>query len=63
MKTEVHKILEGNQLAGARLISRLEDEDPHGIEMLKALYPQTGKAFLIGITGPAGPGNPPWCPA
>ena len=57
MKTEVHKILEGNQLAGARLISRLEDEDPRGIEILKALYPQTGKAFLIGITGSAGTGK------
>jgi len=43
MKDEVHKILEGNQLAGARLISRLEDEDPRGIEMLKALYPQTAR--------------------
>jgi LAO/AO transport system kinase len=57
MRDDVQKILEGNQLAGARLIRRLEDEEPHGLEMLKALYPHTGKAFLIGVTGPAGTGK------
>ena len=57
MTPEAEKILAGDQLAGARLISRLEDGDPAGIELLKALYPKTGRAFLIGITGPAGAGK------
>ena len=57
MKPDVEKILLGDQLAGSRLISLLEDQDPRGIGMLKALYPHTGKAFLIGITGPAGAGK------
>jgi LAO/AO transport system kinase len=57
MKPDVEKILHGDQLAGSRLISLLEDQDPRGIGMLKTLYPHTGKAFLIGITGPAGAGK------
>jgi LAO/AO transport system kinase len=57
MKPEVEKILAGDPLTGARLISLLEDRDPLGIEILKDLYPMTGKAFLIGITGPAGAGK------
>lgn len=57
MKPDVAKILQSDQRAGSRLISLLEDRDPAGIEMLKALYPHAGKAFLIGITGPAGAGK------
>jgi LAO/AO transport system kinase len=57
MKPEVEKILGGDIQAGARLISLLEDRDPFGIQLLKALYPRTGKAFLVGVTGPAGAGK------
>jgi LAO/AO transport system kinase len=53
----VQKIVEGSQLAGARLIRMLEEEDPSGIEMLKQLYPHTGQAFVVGITGPPGSGK------
>lgn len=49
--------LKGNQLAGARLIRLLEEGDPAGIEGLKVLYPHTGKAFILGITGPPGAGK------
>jgi LAO/AO transport system kinase len=49
--------LNGSQLAGARLIRLLEEEDPVGIEGLKALYPHSGQAHLIGITGPPGAGK------
>ena len=57
MKPDAEAILAGDQLAGARLIRRLEDRDPRGIEILKELYPRAGNAFLIGITGPAGAGK------
>jgi LAO/AO transport system kinase len=57
MKPDVEKILHGDQLAGSRLMRLLEDRDPRGIEMLKAIYPHVGNAFLIGITGPAGAGK------
>lgn len=49
--------LQGSQLAGARLIRLLDDEDDRGIEALKDLYSHTGKAFIIGITGPPGAGK------
>jgi LAO/AO transport system kinase len=49
--------LRGNQLAGARLIRLLEDQDPVGIAGLKALYPHTGDAYVLGITGPPGAGK------
>jgi LAO/AO transport system kinase len=57
MKIETEKILQGNQLAAARLIRLLEEGDPAGIVGLKKLYPQTGKAFILGITGPPGAGK------
>jgi LAO/AO transport system kinase len=57
MTPDIQKILDGDQLAGSRLISLLENRDRRGIEMLKAIYPRTGRAFLIGITGPAGTGK------
>jgi LAO/AO transport system kinase len=53
----VQKIINGNQLAGARLIRLLEEGDNAGIGMLKHLYPHTGKAFVLGVTGPPGSGK------
>ncbi len=53
--------LKGSQLAGARLIRLLEEGDPEGIEGLKTLYPHTGNAYLIGITGPPGAGKSTLC--
>ncbi len=57
MKIETDKILQGNQLAAARLIRLLEEGDPAGVDGLKTLYPQTGKAYILGITGPPGAGK------
>ncbi|UCG05229.1 MAG: methylmalonyl Co-A mutase-associated GTPase MeaB [Desulfobacterales bacterium] len=57
MKSDVDKILQGNQLAAARLIRLLEDGDPEGIQGLKAIYPYTGNALILGITGPPGAGK------
>jgi len=51
------KALEGNQLAGARLIRLLEEGDPNGVEELKTIYPHTGRAFILGLTGPPGAGK------
>jgi LAO/AO transport system kinase len=57
MKNVAEKIIDGNQLAAARLIRLLEEGDPEGVDGLKALYPHTGKAFILGITGPPGAGK------
>lgn len=53
----IQKVIHGDQLAGGRLIRLLEEEDPAGMEMLKGLYSHTGKAFVMGITGPPGSGK------
>ena len=57
MKNMVQKIIRGDQLAGARLIRLLEEGDPEGMEMLKLLYPNTGNAYVLGMTGPPGSGK------
>jgi GTPase len=41
----------------ARLMRDLDDRIPGAIDRLKALYPQTGRAFIIGITGNPGAGK------
>ena len=57
MKINAEDIIRGEQLAGARLIRLLEEEDSKGVELLKRLYPHTGTAFVIGLTGPPGSGK------
>jgi LAO/AO transport system kinase len=57
MSETAQKILNGNHLAGARLISLLEARQSEGVALLKQLYPHTGTAFVIGITGPPGAGK------
>jgi len=50
-------VLAGQVAAGARLIRWLEDEDPRGRTALGEIYPRTGRAHLIGVTGPGGVGK------
>lgn len=57
MKIDAQKILDGDQLAGARLIRLLEEQNPDAMKVLKSLYPSTGNAYVIGITGPPGSGK------
>ena len=57
MKIDAKNIIRGDQLAGARLIRLLEEGDPVGIDLIKQLYPHTGNAFILGITGPPGSGK------
>jgi LAO/AO transport system kinase len=56
-KEYAEQALQGSQLAGARLIRLLEEGDPGGIEGLKVIYPHTGRAYILGITGPPGAGK------
>jgi LAO/AO transport system kinase len=57
MKLDAKKILQGDQLAGAKLIRMLEEGDSKSLEVLKTIFPHTGKAFVLGITGPPGCGK------
>ncbi len=54
---KVDDIRAGSQLAGARLIRLIEDNEPEAVELLKSLYPSSGNAFIIGITGSPGVGK------
>lgn len=47
----------GNRLTLTRALSAVENGDPVGQEMITALFPYTGKATLIGITGAPGTGK------
>lgn len=51
------RVLAGDRGALARLLTRLENDDHIGQQALEALFPHTGKAHLIGITGPPGGGK------
>jgi LAO/AO transport system kinase len=50
-------VLEGNRLALARLLTQVENDSPQGRAALAELFPHTGKAHLIGITGAPGTGK------
>ncbi len=47
----------GDRRALARAISLVENGDPTSYELVRELYPETGKAFVIGVTGPPGVGK------
>jgi LAO/AO transport system kinase len=53
----VPEILSGSVRALAKLITMVENEVPGTQEALKKLYPKTGHAYTIGITGPPGSGK------
>jgi LAO/AO transport system kinase len=51
------RILEGDIRAASKLMRDADDQIPTATETLKELYPQTGKAYVIGITGVPGSGK------
>lgn len=53
----VERVLAGDRLALSRLITRVENDTLEGQEALDALFPYTGRAYLIGITGSPGTGK------
>ncbi|MFQ5912895.1 MAG: methylmalonyl Co-A mutase-associated GTPase MeaB [Nitrospinota bacterium] len=53
----VERIQQGDVQAASRLISLVEDRLPEGREAMKALFKLTGRARVIGITGPPGAGK------
>ncbi len=50
-------VLAGKRLALARLLTHIENGTPEGRVALDALFPHTGKAHLIGVTGSPGTGK------
>ena len=53
----VKKLLAGDRRAAARLITLVEDEMDEQHEVMRQIYPHTGKAMILGITGAGGAGK------
>src|SRR5437588_2620794 len=51
------RVIAGDPRAIARAISVIEDEDPAGADLMRAIFGHTGRAYLIGVTGPPGAGK------
>jgi LAO/AO transport system kinase len=51
------RVLAGDVRAIARAISLIEDEAAVAPDLIRAIYPNTGHAYLIGVTGPPGAGK------
>lgn len=50
-------VLRGERLALSRLLTLVENQEPQGLLALDALFPHTGRAHLIGVTGAPGTGK------
>jgi LAO/AO transport system kinase len=51
------RLLAGDKRALARGISLVEDDHPDGWALVREVYPKTGKAAIVGFTGPPGVGK------
>jgi LAO/AO transport system kinase len=50
-------LLAGDKRALARAISLVENDDPEGWALVREVYPRTGRASVVGFTGPPGVGK------
>ncbi|MBA2541183.1 MAG: methylmalonyl Co-A mutase-associated GTPase MeaB [Deltaproteobacteria bacterium] len=55
--TDIAAILAGEVRSAARLMRDLDDRRPEALTSLKALFPHTGKGYIVGITGNPGAGK------
>jgi len=53
----IHGVLAGDRRAVARSISLVEDRDPVAVDLVRSIFGCTGRAFVIGVTGPPGAGK------
>ena len=51
------RVFAGDARGIARAISLIEDESAAGAELVRDIYPRTGRAYLLGVTGPPGAGK------
>src|SRR3954468_5975290 len=51
------RVLAGDSRAIARAMSLVEDETPAGAALIGQVFPRTGHAYLIGVTGAPGSGK------
>lgn len=55
--TDIAPILAGDVRTAARLMRDLDDRRDTALDTLKALFPHTGKAYIVGVTGNPGAGK------
>jgi LAO/AO transport system kinase len=53
----VERMLKGDRLALARLITQVENRSPAVPGIMKTVYPRAGAAYVVGVTGPPGAGK------
>ncbi len=51
------RLLAGDKRALARAITLIENDDPAGWELVRQVFPKTGRARIVGLTGPPGVGK------
>jgi LAO/AO transport system kinase len=51
------RLLAGDKRALARAITLIENDDPAGWELVREVFPKTGRARIVGLTGPPGVGK------
>ncbi|WP_445151891.1 methylmalonyl Co-A mutase-associated GTPase MeaB [Baekduia sp. Peel2402] len=51
------RLLDGDKRALARAITLVESDDPAGWDLVREVYPHTGKASIVGLTGAPGAGK------
>src|SRR5689334_2016760 len=50
-------VRDGDRRALARAITLVENRDPMAYDVVRDLYPDTGRAYAVGVTGPPGVGK------
>jgi LAO/AO transport system kinase len=55
--TLAQRLLDGDRRALARAITLVENDDPAGWELVREVYPHTGNAVIVGLTGAPGAGK------
>ena len=55
--TLADRVIAGDPRAMARAISLVEDESREAAELVRTLFPRTGRAYFVGVTGPPGAGK------
>ncbi len=57
LESLIQLALSGDKKAIARLITLVENDEEKAREIIRRIYPHTGKAYVVGITGPPGSGK------
>jgi LAO/AO transport system kinase len=51
------RLVSGDKRALARAITLIENDDPEGWDLVREVFPKTGRARIVGLTGPPGVGK------